>query len=769
MEYVLVLVWWVTALALAAAALPLASLVCRRFTDRGAGLALPLALAVLGVVGFWVGQVAFGWPALLAGLAVLLGGMVVAMRRGAQPAWGRFAEVAAVFTAAFALLVVLRATDPGVYPLGGEKFLDHGLVATLLRSGSLPPEDMWFAGQAVEYYYGGHMLTALLARLTGTDAHFAYNVALATFFGAYVSAAYGLAGAVAAARDRSYRAAGLTAAVLVGLASNLVTPLRTAAWLLGEDLGGDLLSAAGVEPGWFARGPAAFWYWEVRGVLPGAIVEFPFFAFLNGDLHAHMMSPPLLLLVAGLLFSYHLTPAALVWRRRALLAAVAPLGGLVAVVNTWSLPTVVGLTWLALALASATPWSLLPARVVEPAASALGDDPTARARRLREEVGRPLVAAVVAGVVGLLAAVAAAPFLLGTTGGRSVSFDLVFTSGPAAILVAHGLFLAVGAAYLFDRLPPDRRGWQAALPGALVLVALAAWAGVQFWTAALVVPFVAVAWWLRRVEAVGYEAVLFAGAAGIVVLVEVAYLEGPGLSTRFNTVFKLSAQVWALFAVAGGVMLADLARFGTVASALRRRVSGTGPGPEARSAAVAVLGVAVLVSASLYAGFATANQVRGPGGEFAPGGLTLDARESLETREDGVKAAVAWLDDRDGQPAIVTATGSEYDWAGYPSVFTGLPTVVGWVAHEGDYQGRALAERRAADVADIYTESEERRASLLAEYDVRYLYVGPLERERYAQGTSGPGGGLPDYGTEAALEEVERFGEGTVVIYRVVD
>ena len=61
-----------------------------------------------------------------------------------------------------------------------------------------------------------------------------------------------------------------------------------------------------------------------------------------------------------------------------------------------------------------------------------------------------------------------------------------------------------------------------------------------------------------------------------------------------------------------------------------------------------------------------------------------------------------------------------------------MPTVVGW-AHEIGYRGSAIYEERVADVDRIYTGTPRQQARLLREYDVRYVYVGPVERERYGE------------------------------------
>ena len=130
----LVVLWLAVFLLLGTVALPVATALLS--PDTAGALSFPLALAVLGVVGHLVGQVAFGWPALLAGLAVLVAGSVVASRR-VDPDLRAFGEAFAVFIAGFLLVVAVRAVDPAAAPLPlavGEKFLDLGLLRTLERS-----------------------------------------------------------------------------------------------------------------------------------------------------------------------------------------------------------------------------------------------------------------------------------------------------------------------------------------------------------------------------------------------------------------------------------------------------------------------------------------------------------------------------------------------------------------------------------------------------------------------------------------------------------
>jgi YYY domain-containing protein len=526
MEYGLVALWLVTYLALGLAALPAAAVLFERLPDGGAGVALPLALVLVTMPAYWVGRVAFGWPALVAGVAALVAASAVARRRfDAEPAWEPARDTAVVFAVAFLFLVAVRAVDPAVHPLAGEKFLDFGMLKALQRAPTLPPEDFWFAGEPVNYYYGGHLVASLLTTLTGTKPAYAYNLALAGFYAMYVTAAYGVGGAIGQARGVGRRGAGLATVFFVGLASNLATPARAVGGRLPESV---LTTLAPEKAETFAEGLSAFTYWPAsRAMRANVITEFPLFAFLNGDLHAHMTSTPFTLLVVALLLAYYRTPEEQVGRRRLLVFGCVPVvGGLLAVVNTWSFPSVGGLTALALLFAPADPTTLLPTRVGAVlrgvAAGPAGEDGLsvdggaetapeetpggalgvlgAFERVARTEGVRWVTAAIGAATVLVPAALLVFPFFLGPASTREVAvWDAARRSGLSGLLLAHGGFLVVFVAFLRPRLAAAVRGRLGRVTAALLVVFLLS-VGHGFAALGLVGPLLLVAWLLLRTD-----------------------------------------------------------------------------------------------------------------------------------------------------------------------------------------------------------------------------------------------------------------------------
>jgi uncharacterized membrane protein len=64
--------------------------------------------------------------------------------------------------------------------------------------------------------------------------------------------------------------------------------------------------------------------------------------------------------------------------------------------------------------------------------------------------------------------------------------------------------------------------------------------------------------------------------------------------------------------------------------------------------------------------------------------------------------------------------------------------VIGWAGHELQWHGSdALFRGRSQDVDRIYTSADQAEVlGLLHRYDVRYVYVGQIEKAKYGTGVS---------------------------------
>jgi uncharacterized membrane protein len=123
-------------------------------------------------------------------------------------------------------------------------------------------------------------------------------------------------------------------------------------------------------------------------------------------------------------------------------------------------------------------------------------------------------------------------------------------------------------------------------------------------------------------------------------------------------------------------------------------------------------------------------------GNFAPE-PTLDGTAYLAEGQPDDYAAIAWLNENvQGAPVILEKPGtggSSYVYEGRVAALTGLPTLLGWAGHEGQWRGSyEIQSAREPDILTIYNTFDPAVARTLLEgYGVTYVYVGPLERSEY--------------------------------------
>ena len=79
-----------------------------------------------------------------------------------------------IFFVVFLLWTYMAGFHPAAH--GTEKYMDFGFMKSMMRSTTLPSEDMWYAGKAFNYYYGGQYFAVFLTKLTGTKVEITYNL-----------------------------------------------------------------------------------------------------------------------------------------------------------------------------------------------------------------------------------------------------------------------------------------------------------------------------------------------------------------------------------------------------------------------------------------------------------------------------------------------------------------------------------------------------------------------------------------------------------------
>ena len=777
--------WWIVVTLLGWLAFPLLFVSLPRLRDRGYGLARVLALLVLAYMT-WIAASLHVLPntrgtiirILL--LLVVVGGGVgwlkrEEIKRFVRRRWRLILITEGLFALLYVVWLGVRLVQPDLWHpyVGGEKPMDFAYLNAVIKTTWFPPYNPWLSGNYINYYYFGFVIVGTLTKLMGTVPSTAYNLMVPLLYALTGVGAFSVAYNLMGRRRRGVILAGVSALVFVVVLGNLGVVHLVYNRLV--EIGGVPFDST--IPGFpemvaFFKGlwqvvakgaPLSIgntsWYWHPTRIIPAEtgnpIEEFPAFTFLYADLHAHMIAFPLTLLALALAFYWVLDSRPRWW---SLIIGSLVVGSL-RPTNTWDYYSYLILGIAALIVGAWEGW---------------------RAGRRRDpETGRMhvwlyvrwLILRIVL-LVGL-SYVLFLPYVRHYSGYSSLErWDGLRT--PLSIFlwihlillfpVVTRLLIEVGRAFRWRRdercgLAPRSLGsivgsWFGTLTLALSLVAFLAFA-VMVWKQAdhataifldEIVPVALVALPIALLAAVllfipGMPArrrflwLMLGLAMSICVAVEVVVVKGD--IGRQNTVFKFYLQVWILLSILAAVSVAWLYE-------RSRRWQ-----PELRyiwwgAMVLLAFGGALFLPLGIHA--RATNRIS------SDTGLTLDGMAFMKYSkiDDGPEgnpkeiflygdyAAIRWMQDNiQGSPVIVEGLGwREYLWANRVSIYTGLPTVVGWRWHEVQQRPLLPADevnnRRGAVPAFYETLDINSAMGFLKRYGVRYIYVGGYEQAYYS-------------------------------------
>ncbi|RMH00734.1 MAG: hypothetical protein D6706_03145 [Chloroflexi bacterium] len=803
------IVWWLAVVLFGWLAFPVAWVVLRGLPDRGYVLARILSFLLISWFG-WIlasmGLLPNTRETLWLGTAVL-GGISLFIfwhNRQEMLAFIRKNQTYLIVAeslgiALFIILIGVRLGNPDVWDIiwGGEKPMDLTYFTAVLKSTTFPPYDPWYAGGYINYYYYGFVYVGVLAKLFRIVPTMAYNLILPMLFSftglGVFSIAYNL---VISLKQRGENGrfphtqkhaifAGLIAATLAVLLGNLAEPgVMFNAWQkagntiqtglgtldsLLQTINGGLKILSG-QPAPIYPGD---WFWTASRAInanPGEvapITEFPFFTFLYGDLHAHMIAMPLMMLALGWAVSLALaggtSRAHTLWWEKGLLWFIGGLSiGVLRATNTWDYPTYVVIGLLAVLFYA---WQ----------------QNGRFSWRTWGQFGWQTAVLVSLSILTFW------PFIkhygVGYTRFRLWPGSYTYLSN---YLIIYGLFLFLIITHLLREFrnwtqtwtPDSLRQWEtfsSSLFFSLIVYILLLLVLVLrgYWIAPLVLTLVLVSGLLslrpnlppaRRIILV-----LISSALALTLLVEIFVLDGD--IGRMNTVFKFYNQVWLMLSVVGGVT----AVWAWPAIRSRRGLLRT-----AWQSTLALM----LFAAALYPILATKAKWEIRMSKEAP--HTLDGMAFMQyvsyndTNNSTIPLrydyeAIRWMQENiEGSPVI--AEGHSHNNGGFSpyrsitnrvAMYTGLPAIVGWDWHQRQQRAvlpGTLVSNRIIEVNRLYnTTSIPEALAILEKYEVGYVYVGQLEWVYYAPE------GLRKFDqmvNEGYLEEVYR-NEGTS-IYKVI-
>ena len=267
---------------------------------------------------------------------------------------------------------------------------------------------------------------------------------------------------------------------------------------------------------------------------------------------------------------------------------------------------------------------------------------------------------------------------------------------------------------------------------------------------------------------------MIAVALALSAMVDIITLDGD--IERMNTVFKFYIHVWLLLAIAGafGVWYV-FAALGW--RPLKSSPGGTGSRIDLPKAGWAVALVILVGGGLIYPISGTRDRVDTSERFQQYQGHTNDGMDYMQYAVYGDEFgdldlsydydAIQWMRENvQGSPVIVEGQAPNYRWGSRFSIYTGLPTVIGWGWHQKQQRGEFenLVTDREKDLKEFYSSPTiESAVEFLRKYRVQYVIVGQLERAYY------PSQGLGKFQAMAGRELDLVFQNEGVQIYKVVE
>ena len=685
--------WYLLALVLGAAAMPLTGRLFRRFQDRGWMFSKVTAIAVSGFLTWFlvaVKIIKFTTMTCIVVTLVCAAASLILYCREQKAGFEciPFAHLDLVyaeellFFAAFLLWTYFAGFHPAAY--GTEKFMDYGFMEAMMRSKTLPATDLWYSQGKINYYYGGQYFAVFLTKLSGAKVELTYNLMRTFVAGLAFAMPFSLVHQMVTDRlgktgSRWKKAlpsvTGILAGISVSIAGNMHYVVYGQIIPFIQKLKGEEVSSY-----WF---PDATRYIGFNpDVEDKTIHEFPCYSFVLGDLHAHVVDIMFVLLLLGLLYAWmkkvrttELSGESMsrreFWKKQLLMPQLLATGALLGMFH-WT-----------------NYWDFVIYFVVT-CGAALFMNIIGQKGKIRWALG---VTAAQAAEILILATVIILPFTLQFDTSNMVQGIALAQhhSLPHQLLVLWGLPGILTILFVVSLLIEKLRGAeQKSLYHLLTSIRL---------------PDL-------------FAVLMGLCAIGLVLIPELVYVRDIYEKTapRANTMFKLTYQAYIMF---GMTMIYAIFRLLIIGKNKILKV-------------LAFIGLFLFVWTCGYFG----NSVHSWFGEvWKPSQYKgLNATAFLETDFPEDVNGIRWLKENiSDAPVVLEANGDSYSEYERVSAMTGLPTIMGWYVHEWLWRGN-LSDLNAKieEIQEIYTSTDETRVKeLLEEYNVSYIFVGSCERNKY--------------------------------------
>ncbi len=672
--------WWFLFFLIGISFLPLTSKIFYSFLDKGYIFSKILGvlfisytifvLASLHVLKFTTVNIVLVW--------ILLTLIQVFFLRKEKFEFKKYLKVFAfeelIFFISLLIWSFVRAHQPDIHDL--EKYMDFGFINSILRSEYFPPKDMWLTPLSINYYYFGHLFTAVITKISQIPSFITFNLMIATIFAFTFTLSFSIGiNLIQKIRNFSLKKSvllGLLFGYIVAFSGNLQTIYSLFKSYNGEN----------PVPFWnlalsISTFPNSYWYPNATRFIYHTIHEFPLYSFVVADLHGHVLDIPIVITLIGIALVMFLENKI----RISLVLITTFLISMAYMTNAWD-----GLIYLGLFVNILFFLEFI--------------------KNKNEKIPKRLAISVFNAFKYI--------FLIGV---GFIVFTFAFSQNFSPFASGIGVNCAPDFLTKLEKLGPFlfEKGqcqhspiWQLGILYGFFIFML-----VGFFI------------FIRKKKIISSD--YFVGIISffsllLIIVPEIIYLKDIYTGHfRANTMFKLTYQAFIMLSISSSYILIRIVS--SFKSQFKNKLS------KIFFVVFIFGGVWLFFLVSIYPYFAIPS---GYGDLKKYKGL--NGINYLKEIKKSDYDAIVWINKNiKGQPVILEAQGDSYTDYARISANTGLPTVLGWTVHEWLWRGSYdVPSVRFDDIKNLYetTDLEEAR-KIIEKYNITYVYIGIMEKEKY--------------------------------------
>lgn len=672
--------WWIVFFLLGASFLPLTSKIFNSFIDKGYIFSKVIGLVFVSYLIYALGTFHLLKFTTLNILIVwfLCASVSLLFVRKDSVNFKKYLKIflfeEVVFLIALITWSFVRAHQPDIHDL--EKFMDYGFINSILRSEYFPPKDMWLTPLSINYYYFGHLFTAVITKISHIPSFITFNLMIATIFAFTFSLSFSIGiNLIQQIKKISLKKTfifGFLFAYILSLSGNLQT-----IYSLFKNYNGETPVPFWDLPLSLFTFPNAYWYPNATRFIYHTIHEFPSYSFVVADLHGHVLDIPIVITLIALAFLMFLENKVKI----SLIILTTFFISIAYMTNAWD-----GLIYIGLFINILVVLELINNK---------------NKIFFKRFISSLLNSIKYIPIIGVL----------------FFAFTFVFSQNFAPFASEIGINCAPKllldmksfGPFLFEAGQCQHSPWWqlGILYGFFVF---------------MLIGFVI---FLRNKKIIPTD--IFIGLISffsilLLIAPEIIYLKDIYTGHfRANTMFKLAYQAFIMLSFSSVYILFRIL--------LSLKTDFKSRNSKIFVIAFLIPGIILIFVVSIYPYFAIPS---GYGDLKTYKGL--NGTNYLKTLKPSDHDAIIWINQNiKGQPVILEAQGDSYTDFARISANTGLPTVLGWTVHEWLWRGTYdVPSARFSDIQNLYeSPNENLTKEIIKKYNISYIYIGDMEKEKY--------------------------------------